>query len=408
MATIELQNELSEIHLAFDISESKRNYNKDGFFEIKANPIARSGILEYLGKNIIDSDGNVLEGIDPNKMYKVFRSPAQLSASDTLDSFKIKPIIDGHAYLSVSNKDGILPEEKIVHGATGQEVFYDETDGMLKSNLMFFSGHMNKEMEKGKKQISIGATCLYKIQNGVYNGQEYEVVQENIAGNHIAIVNNGRSGALVAVLDQAETNQEAVIEMADNEYKKDDESKDAPMKDEESKKDESKDKSVTLQDCMDAITEIREDVRAMKEAKAAAIADSESEADKKIPAKDESEKESKEDKKDEEKSGAKAMDEKEFLLRNNERENFAKSLADHITIPNKDILTLNEMAQYGVKKLKEMGHTIECAIGDEVTYLKGFLTGKEAPQAVVMAMDKADKPKVEAYDFLSAYKKGEI
>jgi uncharacterized protein len=300
----------------------------------------------------------------------------------------MKPIIDGHAYLSVRDNEGICPEDKIVHGVTGQEVFYDEKDGMLKSNLAFFSKHMNREMENGKKQISIGASCLYRKQNGVYNGQDYEVVQEDITGNHVAIVNNGRSGSLVAVLDQAETNQEAVEKMTEVETKK--------------VEDESEDKTVkqALQDCMDAINEIREEVRTLKAEKTAA--EDESESDKKNSAEDESE----EDKKDEYK--AKAMDEKEFLLRSAERETFANKLSEHITIPNKETLTISEIAQYGVKKLKEIGHNIKCVAGNEISFLEGFLLAKAPPKPVSLAMDSTEKKQEESIDILAAYKKGEI
>jgi hypothetical protein len=39
---------------------------------------------------------------------------------------------------------------------------------------------------------------------GVFNGQAYDFIQRNIRGNHLSLVNEGRAGADIAVLDHAE------------------------------------------------------------------------------------------------------------------------------------------------------------------------------------------------------------
>ncbi|MGB1276011.1 MAG: DUF2213 domain-containing protein, partial [Nannocystaceae bacterium] len=57
-------------------------------------------------------------------------------------------------------------------------------------------------IESGKRQVSNGYMADYDMTPGVTpDGQEYDAVQRNIRGNHIAIVDRARCGPVCAVAD---------------------------------------------------------------------------------------------------------------------------------------------------------------------------------------------------------------
>jgi hypothetical protein len=176
-------------------TETKRVPDHNNWFEIKDNPISKEGIFPYTGAQI-DPDGISL---DANKVYQVYRPAEELNDKSTINSFKLLPWVDEHAMLG-SEEDGLLPaERKGVHGVIGEDVYFD--DGYLKGNLKVFSEKMAKLIESGKKELSIGYCCEYVLEPGTWNGQHYDAVQRNLRGNHLALVDEGRSGPDVAVLD---------------------------------------------------------------------------------------------------------------------------------------------------------------------------------------------------------------
>lgn len=87
--------------------ESARNYDDNGWPEIKGNPISKVGVFPYSGAQIEHPD------LDPNKIYMVYRSDSELSNEDTINSFKLLPFTDEHEMLG-STRDGLTPAEKKV------------------------------------------------------------------------------------------------------------------------------------------------------------------------------------------------------------------------------------------------------------------------------------------------------
>lgn len=177
--------------------ETAREYDENGWPEIKGNPISKVGVFPYLGANLI-SEENKDKGIDPNKIYYVYRPEEELNNEDVFNSFKLLPWTNDHDMLGSEN--GLVPaESKGIHGVIGQDVFFE--DGYLKANLKLFSKKMADLIEAGKKELSIGYRCVYDIVSGIYNGVKYDAIQRNIRGNHLALVQEGRAGSDVAVLD---------------------------------------------------------------------------------------------------------------------------------------------------------------------------------------------------------------
>lgn len=204
-------------------SESKREKDINGWLEIKDNPISKVGVFEYSGAQISPE-------LEPDKIYNVYRPEEELSNDECINSFKLVPWIDEHVMLG-NDDDNLTPaEQKGIQGVIGEEVYFK--DGYLLGNLKVFSENMTNLIDNGKKELSIGYRCEYDIKSGTFNGVHYDAVQKNIRGNHLALVEEGRSGPDVAVqdhfkftFDAAELKMaEANKETKDEEMVKDDES----------------------------------------------------------------------------------------------------------------------------------------------------------------------------------------
>src|SRR5271163_736671 len=128
--------------------ESSKNYDENGWPEIKGNPISKVGVFPYSGSQIGHPD------LEPDKIYMVYRPESELADEGTINSFKLLPFTDEHAMLG-SEDDGLTPaEKKGVHGTIGQDVYFE--DGYLKANLKIFSEKVNELIKSGKKELSIG------------------------------------------------------------------------------------------------------------------------------------------------------------------------------------------------------------------------------------------------------------
>lgn len=173
---------------------TKRLEDYNGWYEIPANPLSRVGVFPYSGRQI------GLTGEDADKVFMIYRPAEELSAQETLDSFRLLPWIDGHALLGDEENGLTPPEKKGIHGVIGENVFF--ADGFLRGNIKLFSEKLGRQIESGKRELSCGYRCTYDMTPGTFEGQRYDGVQRNIRGNHLALVEAGRMGSEVAVLDQ--------------------------------------------------------------------------------------------------------------------------------------------------------------------------------------------------------------
>lgn len=167
-----------------------KQVNENGFWRIENNPISQVGVFPYLGKNISDE-------LEPNKIYFVYRPAEELFAPETLESFNSTPLplVDEHEMLG----DGATPaENKGIHGVISNV----RQDGkLLVGDISIYSETMKDEINRGKKDLSMGYYCEYDLEEGEYDGQHYDAVQRNLRGNHVALVDQGRCGHSVRVYD---------------------------------------------------------------------------------------------------------------------------------------------------------------------------------------------------------------
>ena len=340
---------------------SARTIDSNGYIEVKNNPISKVGVFPYSGQMV---------GGEPNKIYNVYRPEEELSDVECIESFKLVPFVDEHTMLG----DEATPaEQKGVHGVTGEEIYYK--DGVLYSNLKIFSESLANLIENGKKELSCGYRCVYEFAKGVWNGIEYDVIQRSIRGNHLALVQEGRMGHEVAVLDSMKFTFDA---------------KELLM--EEGVKSEEGKQPLTLESLAEQIGTIMSFIQKLKpleEAEHNVNLDSDSDVvdgdvDDKKPAPAE-----------EKASGMDMADVKQSVIKEiAQRDGLYAKVSPIIGAFDHAEMSLKDMAKYSVKKLG-----LNCLDGAEVPTLDGYLAGVKASKVVKSSgMDsKQNSSSIDAY-----------
>lgn len=194
---------------------SARHTDINGFVTIKGNPISKEGVFEYSGAQIGHEDAD--------RIFKVYRPGEELADPECIESFRLLPFINEHTMLGSEDEGMTPPERKGVEGMIGEDVYYEAP--YLRGTLRIVSESLKNALAGGKVELSPGYRCVYEMTPGVFNGQRYDAIQRKIRGNHLALVDEGRTGPDVAVLDRmtftvdSNTLKEAVMaeEMKDQE-----------------------------------------------------------------------------------------------------------------------------------------------------------------------------------------------
>lgn len=385
---------------ALGVGMDAREYDGNGWFEIKANPISKAGIFPYSGRQL------GLTGPDADRIFNVLRPPEELGDPECVESFKLLPWIDGHVMLgpvAQEMTDRALPaEKKGVQGVIGEEVFFK--DGTLYANIKAFSSTLAALIQAGKRELSAGYRCIYDMTAGVWNGLRYDAIQRNIRGNHLALVTEGRMGPDVAVMDHFTFTFDAKeLEMA-----------------EENKGGEGGGAgSMTLEQVASLVGELAPQVAKLTEAFAklspgASATSAEPAGDKGAPvagATTDPATPAPEAKKDGEGGegtpAGSGMDaatiERSVLGRIAKRDALAAKISQHVGTFDHASMTLDDVVSYGCDKLG-----IKADKGVQAAMLEGYLQAKPAatPAASVSGMDAAN-PSKGSGNFVTKHLKGE-
>lgn len=361
----------------------------NGWFEIKENPLSKVGVFPYLGSTI-DRDGSM--GLDPDKIYQVYRPAKELQDKECIDSFKLLPWINDHEMLGGE----LTPaEKKGVEGVIGEDVFFDDSDQTLKGNIKVFSENLKSSIDYGKEELSCGYRCKYERESGNFDGTRYDVIQRTIRGNHLALVEQGRMGPEVAVLDKAEV---FTFTIDSKEFRMDPEKKEGETAEDMSPAEVTtalKDIMSQLAALSEAMAEMKKPAEDMKEEEGAEDAggngpskDAEDKGDEESSGMDSLADENKELKSQVEKLQT-SMDSlekdgmKNLMSQISKRDALASSLSEHVGTFDHSEMTLGDVAKYGVDKLE-----LTCDSGQEVAVLNGFLHQRK-PAAQGHGMDSS-------------------
>lgn len=375
--------------------------DNNGFIEIRDNKLSKPGVFQYLGSEI--------GAPEPEKIYNVYRPEEELNNPECIQSFKLQPWVIDHKMLG--KKFDTAAEDKGIHGVIGQDVYFDQKDKWLKGNLKIFSDQLERDIDFGKNELSLGFTCDYKIgKTGSYNGKPYNVVQTNIRGNHLALVDDSRMN--VAVMDSKvstgmDSMKVTIKPFGENEMK------DKSGGKEENKPSNGQDADMTMADMMSMMKEIMPMIKMMNEMMASmngnyTMGGDEYKVDGMDADKDEDKENGMDEDKDEDKekeSGmdqaaiaktitsavdnaikplaekiktlegkANAMDSGALLDEISKRDELADNLSQHIGTFDHQSKTLQQVAEIGAEKL-----SVPCDKGQELPALRAYLHNRAAP-----------------------------
>ena len=170
-----------------DISKSHRKKDDNGFLIITQNPIAKSGVFEYLKSEILPD----FKGDDG--LVKVYRPFEALKKAK--DSFANKPIKLTHKWVG--------DEANTADGAISSEIKVDEANGYLIADLIVYNPELIAKIESGEVvELSPAYTGEVLANSGRYDGEDYDFTQSVDCVNHLAVVESGRSGSDLRILDE--------------------------------------------------------------------------------------------------------------------------------------------------------------------------------------------------------------
>lgn len=170
-----------------DISKSHRKKDDNGFLIITQNPIAKAGVFEYLKSEILPD----FKGDDG--LVKVYRPFEALKKAK--DSFANKPIKLTHKWVG--------DEANTADGAISSEIKADEANGYLIADLIIYNPELIAKIENGEVvELSPAYTGEVLANSGRYDGEDYDFTQSVDCVNHLAVVESGRSGSDLRILDE--------------------------------------------------------------------------------------------------------------------------------------------------------------------------------------------------------------
>lgn len=173
---------------------TERTIDDNGYLYVAKSPILKAGVLEYLGSELLPEDAtdNKVDGVEvePEKIYKVYIPLEEIEKAK--DTFKLKPITDGHTWLGTEGED----PKKYQVGTIGENVFVE--DGFLYAPLEFTGKDIiRKIQEHAKEELSSSYTNRFAKSDN----SDYDFIARDIKGNHLALVDKGRCGSSVRVLN---------------------------------------------------------------------------------------------------------------------------------------------------------------------------------------------------------------
>ena len=176
------------VKFAFD--RSMRSVDTDGRLHIEKSHISKATVNPYYGKEI---PGYKELGLDPDKIYKLLRDPAELEKG--APTFARLPILKEHVPLTVD-----APKPELVIGAIGSNVTFENP--YLDADTCFWDAGSIAGIDSGKiKELSCAYRYVPIMEAGNFNGEDYDGRMTEIKGNHLALVEAGRAGSDVVVAD---------------------------------------------------------------------------------------------------------------------------------------------------------------------------------------------------------------
>lgn len=174
---------MSRAYYGSKISENITELS-DGCLACFNVPIARTGTYKYLREEL---------GLDGSGIVDVYRTEDQVFNETAIASFEGKAFTDTHPAVDVDvNNWSIYAKGDVRNVRRGK----GELSNCLVADIIVRDPIVIDEIKSGvKREISSGYECEYVEKDG-------KIYQQNIRGNHVALVQAGRAGNQVKIYDE--------------------------------------------------------------------------------------------------------------------------------------------------------------------------------------------------------------
>lgn len=187
--------------LAFDRSTVRR-IDVDGRMHVEVSNISKATVNPYRGDEIPDWEAL---GLDPNRVYFLLRDPEELARA--APTFNNIPLLSKHIPVSAAE-----PQKEFVVGATGSNASYQAP--YLKNSLVVWDAVAIALIDsEQQKELSPAYRYRADMTPGKYEGVAYDGVMRDLCGNHVALVEVGRTGPDVVVGDSSTLNPSEIPKM---------------------------------------------------------------------------------------------------------------------------------------------------------------------------------------------------
>lgn len=147
-------------------------------------PIARTGVYKYLASEI---------GLNGQHVVDVYREDKDVFDEATIASFNGKAFTDTHPGEDVTADNwSYLAKGEITNTRRGKG---ENSDKLIADILVRDPVVINEIISGVKREVSCGYECSYEEVGGKY-------YQRDIRGNHVALVQAGRAGSSVRIMDE--------------------------------------------------------------------------------------------------------------------------------------------------------------------------------------------------------------
>src|SRR6185437_13123260 len=188
--------------IAFD-RKSVRSFDAEGRMHIAVSNISKANVCPYLGNEIQDYDKL---GLIPDKIYQLYRDPEELKkAAPTFNNIQL--LIK---HIPVSADDH---QPDIVVGTTGSEAEF--VAPYLRNSIAVWAREGIDLIESERqKELSPAYRYVADMTPGTTpDGEAFDGRMTEITGNHLCLVEEGRTGGVVVVADSAIPKLEEVFDM---------------------------------------------------------------------------------------------------------------------------------------------------------------------------------------------------
>jgi uncharacterized protein len=141
---------------------------------------SRTGIQTYSGAEV---------GKPEMATVRVYRPESEVFKKDAMASFTTIPVTVDHPAIAVTADNW----RQFAVGSTGEDIARD--GDFIRVPIIVKDAAAIRQIENGKRQLSMGYTCDLKWETGTTDGGfTYDAIQTNLVGNHLAIVDQARGG----------------------------------------------------------------------------------------------------------------------------------------------------------------------------------------------------------------------